>query len=97
MSNLPRINSEPSIEEFQSGWLPDWQPIETAPKDGAEIISFEPCKFKKGEGWIEVISYRQATDEDYPGVWEHQEGTRSHPTHWIPILKGPKDEKCNVH
>ncbi len=94
--DLLRINSEVSIEEFQSGWFPEWQPIETAPRDGTEIISFEPSGHDVKEGWIELVSFRGVSDEDSPGVWEHQEGNRSNPTHWIPMLKGPKDEKCNV-
>ena len=57
-----------------------WQPIETAPKDGTEILLWEP----KGEG-ICIGCYYPTTG------WNNGYDKLLHtPTHWMPLPEEPK-------
>jgi len=66
-----------------------WQPIETAPKDGSGIISFEKCGDK---GLIGLVSFNKGGDNQ----WRDGEGCLHEPTHWRPFPRGPKNEKCII-
>jgi hypothetical protein len=60
----------------------EWQPIETAPKDGSEILTF-------GSIGIMVVFWRD-------GFWREKAnflGLRNPPTHWMPLPNPPKQEK----
>lgn len=59
-----------------------WRPIETAPKDGTEILAFCPkagthCVFWESGYWREKASFL---------------GLRNEPTHWIPLPAPPADD-----
>jgi hypothetical protein len=59
----------------------EWKPIETAPKDGTTIITWEP----DGKG-----VYFEWWDEDswyYDEEWGN--GSKN-PTHWMPLPEPPK-------
>ena len=64
----------------------NWQPIETAPKDGRGIIIFYYPKagmafaFWHEEKWLEVS----------PGLVSMEENTHCKPTHWMPLPEPPK-------
>lgn len=61
----------------------DWQPIETAPKDGREIILFDPDYFPRSgfEGRYSA-----------PGAnWFSSFGSPVEPTHWMPLPEPPSD------
>ena len=75
---------------------PDWQPIETAPKDGSWVDLWD--------AWDKCAS-QSRWDEDRAGWWHlyeafatgwegatFQEGMDSHITHWAPRPKGPVDD-----
>lgn len=72
-----------------------WRPIETAPKDGTEVLLFKT--FPSGEPQITMASYW-----DYPGIEHWQRGWRtekckeqlsiSNPTHWQPLPQPPSGE-----
>ncbi len=69
--------------------MTDWQPIETAPRDGTEILIFEPASAAK----IHVVSWQES--EDYK-VWCYAEEVLSdicpegaEPTHWMPLPQPP--------
>ena len=57
---------------------PNWQPIESAPKDGTEILlyPYAVCKWDTEDGAF----FRDDSD-----IWPQ------HPTHWMPLPKPPKD------
>ena len=68
----------------------NWQPIETAPKDGTNILL---CKapftalvgrFDDDLGWVDFDEDEDALRE----VWI-EEGTEYEPTHWMPLPSPP--------
>lgn len=72
----------------------EWQPIETAPKDGTKIFAINnrgnPAAILwgkslggKNEGWIVMFS-----DGDLHPFWNGACG--SLPTHWMPVPPYPK-------
>lgn len=81
--------------------MSDWQPIETAPKDGSYITagSFGPSdelKWVKHSRWItaeECASDYGGGPEDYRDGWTDgdDEDEECFPTHWSP-LEPPKQE-----
>lgn len=71
---------------------PQWQPIDTAPKDGSDVLAWGPrwkqpdyIHFRNG-GWCEWVGLDT-------GEWEPITFSESFlPTHWMPIPEPPK--KC---
>ncbi len=64
----------------------EWQPIETAPKDGAEILVWG-----KGEGV--VVAHWFASRLNPNGVWSDGSswsGLEFQPTLWLPVPWPPK-------
>ncbi|WP_313666285.1 hypothetical protein [Shinella sp.] len=72
----------------------EWQPIETAPRDGTNIYAFAP-----GYGWPEVIRWEDfdaadAAETGEPGYWRYSEGLMADVcvlefetlTHWAKIV-----------
>ena len=66
----------------------EWQPIETAPRDGTHVLIYVP-------GWINGSEARYLDDE---GWWlanndptDHW-GEQQHPTHWMPLPNPPKEQ-----
>jgi hypothetical protein len=63
----------------------EWKPIETAPKDGTEIIGWE-----KSEGMF-LVAYRPDLAENTSYTWFNLEGFWPHcPTHWMPLPNPPE-------
>ena len=57
----------------------DWQPIETAPRDGAAVLVYD-------ENLTYEIAYR------YRAEWRYgPKGYSCKPTHWMPLPAPPKD------
>jgi hypothetical protein len=60
----------------------NWQPIETAPKDGTGIFGYWP---------IHPVEHPHAfaagTTYYYDGAWRDEGKIISAPTHWLPIPK----------
>jgi hypothetical protein len=77
----------------------EWQPIETAPKDGTDII----VGYDFASVWIVHVAFWRGVDldmgftEDDVGWWSYkttsvaqeQLGGYYAPTHWIPLPKVP--------
>ena len=78
----------------------NWQPIETAPKDGTEILAAVryPVDENLRGRWNTLFVYWDAYSSDHPkGIWaldyEHPI-TSGKPTHWMPVPRymPPKTE-----
>ena len=86
----------------------EWQPIETAPKDGAEIILCRGKRVTCG-AWVEedeetMSEYHSngtylgeyPTGKIYPAYWMSQDGgftDEEPPTHWMALPEPPKVNK----
>lgn len=72
--------------------MSEWQPIETAPKNGHPIIAYQP-----GGVYGSGISYPpsvglawwRAADANNPAHWEGPLNPRDYPTHWMPLPDPP--------
>jgi len=62
----------------------DWQPIETAPKDGYPLLVY--VQTKNGEKWIDVCRYAESS-------WFSGMSIIKYPTHWMPLPAPPKDDE----
>ena len=66
----------------------NWQPIETAPKDGTAFLAFVPyCIGYVARQDIQVLHWSGWGG----GVWDDNNGfhTANLPTHWMPLPDGP--------
>jgi hypothetical protein len=72
--------------------MSEWQPIETAPKDGRVVIAYQP-----GGVYGNGISYPASVGTTYwrdadslnPGHWTGPYNPRDYPTHWMPLPEPP--------
>ncbi len=61
--------------------MSEWQPIETAPKDGKRILTFRYL----GDGYKVRVAYYTK------GVWRNAQGHNPlNATHWMPLPEPPK-------
>lgn len=77
-----------------------WQPIETAPKDGSEILLSNGREVAQG-WWMHKESFTiehrdldgrylgQTEDDGYTGWFDHNGGMQPDPTHWMPLPPAP--------
>ena len=68
-----------------------WQPIETAPMDGTEVILFYP--HLRDEGFV-TAGYWDRGSEHYEAHWYSDlvNGGASPPTRWQPLPAPPADQ-----
>lgn len=66
-----------------------WQPIETAPKDGTEVLTFGPLKDGSGFYYECQAYYHKGAWPRWPVEWMANCLT---PTHWQPLPSPPGDE-----
>jgi hypothetical protein len=76
-----KLNTEDDTEKFCA---PQWQPIETAPKDmGARLFL---CDGIALDGFVDATGDFCVRSERYPG-WRKM---RRAPTHWMPLPEDPQ-------
>lgn len=71
----------------------NWQPIETAPRDGSRILLYVPCYGAMSGNWSETLS--PMTDDSR---W-HCHATinrEAQPTKWMPLPAPPNDRKSDA-
>lgn len=75
--------------------LPCWQPIATAPRDGTYFLGFGPDYDVPMTMRWGIVNERQAVLDDQPLRWGFEGYGYTFPdvTHWMPIPKGPNDER----
>lgn len=87
----------PSIPYIRADLVPEWQPIETAPKDGTPIIVGYDGR-NGGEVWSHAAAWVMLYEEGgeplgeewhYPTGFEPEHGQPYHPTHWQPLPAPP--------
>ena len=73
----------------------DWQPIDTAPKDGTSILVFIPDAVAPFGDQIDIVRY--GSDGASGLAWCHArcvDGLESgNPTHWMPLPDAPIVDK----
>lgn len=77
----------------------DWQPIETAPKDGTSVLLYKPDERRVGEYML--AGYFDDSDGIWGGKWvavhgnslgyfsEWQGADQGYPTHWQSLPEPP--------
>jgi hypothetical protein len=76
------------------GWVSEWQPIETAPKDGTVFLGYKMNRFGPQYGACYKL---QRTDGE---AWcfngesgGHKYFPNIRPTHWMPLPAAPKEAR----
>lgn len=74
----------------------EWQPIETAPKDGTRVLLFRPSQYPSATvvaGNFDSDRYaskpRPYWTHDLEILWSRTEARKCQPTHWMPLPKPP--------
>ena len=69
----------------------EWQPIDTAPKDGTEIIAYRPLAHESNDPYICICKTTPYESTSKQG-FKHFTDRYCHPTHWIPLPQPPEQE-----
>jgi hypothetical protein len=70
----------------------EWQPIETAPKDGTPVLCFWRNQYGGKDGWA-VAEFGEPTDKWAEACWHEQGNTENRfgePDFWMPLPEPPK-------
>jgi hypothetical protein len=68
------------------GMFPQWEPIETAPRDGTRVLAYVP-------EYSDIPIVAAYSLEDQVWMTTHFEWLTWAPTHWMPLPEGPKGEQ----
>lgn len=80
----------------------EWQPIDTAKRDGTEMIGYRPDQGAFAFRWAEMVEFvshdrngdpTEDYDEDYANWWHDRWGWMEGeltPTHWMPLPAPPE-------
>jgi len=88
-SQLEEVCAE--IERLQANQRSEWLPIETAPKDGTEVLVFSPDVYYP----VEIVTWQK---NPYNGdAWASARCVdgltiSGRPTHWMPLPPPPPDD-----
>ncbi|MCB9902368.1 MAG: DUF551 domain-containing protein [Planctomycetes bacterium] len=67
--------------------MTEWQPIETAPRDGTDVLVFRD--YSSGARYA-VASFDGEEWRDIGDIgWAGMDGDDNQPTHWMPLPTGP--------
>ena len=81
------MNTKPQSDPLGSSRLMFWQPIETAPKDGSEVLA--AVRYPVTGCYETFFLYWVTEIKDYPeGVWAYDYDTPltyGTPTHWMEV------------
>lgn len=84
------------LGRLHAGIVPQWQPIETAPKDGTSVLVYDKswCCGGPKISTSRWIAYKQ---RDGSLVWSVKGGFSgvTQATHWMPLPKGPEMAKAS--
>jgi hypothetical protein len=99
---LANLNADRAIPSPGKAEAERWQPIETAPKDGTEILLTNGKTVAEGQWCDEEPYIREYRDAD--GRWIDQQesdgfegwmdwsgGMKPDPTHWMPLPAAPQE------
>lgn len=77
------------VKYIRADLVPQWQPIETAPKDGTVILVYIQSPLN-GDAWCDVVFYNNIRDMFMTGTV-----CIGHDfvTHWMPPPEPPKGDK----
>ena len=71
----------------------NWQPIETAPRDGTGFLYYQKLPF--GQKWIGSAVYHEGEFVHVQWNGDECDWTTINPTHWMPLPAPPKaDPEC---
>ena len=84
----------PHAEYIHADLVPQWQPIETAPKDGTKVLLYGPLSCSKGiirkVPKMAVDRYAQPEDKLGWTGWGKFNPKFWPPTHWQPLPEPPR-------
>ena len=63
-----------------------WQPIETAPRDGTHFLAYQKPSLKSDQSCYECWLQKDDYDGDF---WQDDCDSEPSPTHWMPLPKSP--------
>ena len=69
----------------------EWQPIETAPRDGSDVLLFRDRHPPVVAGWFDNREEAGWATYDNPEEWLHE--GRNPFTHWMPLPAPPAPSK----
>lgn len=69
----------------------DWQPIETAPKDGTRVLLSAPRHLHMIGSWLLV----SGVYNHQPAWWSNNSPIYPQPTHWMPLPAMMDEFDCN--
>lgn len=84
------LSGEPVEHVFLEQIEQQWQPIESAPKDGTRILT---CYVSEKHSANTFICKYEPDECDTDYVWLTDEGVYERPTHWQPLPPPPTGEK----
>jgi hypothetical protein len=84
----PPAPEQPAPALASAPRVPQWQPIETAPRDGTAVLCF---RLLHGQPDIATASWKDYAEAFGGPGWTYANG-RNAPTHWIPFPAAPQPE-----